>query len=86
MLAQINEIYQATERSYGAEWIAHDIRKGGRRVGKTRVRRLMKQNGMPVQCKNTWKCMATTNSSETYHPHRISCSARSTGLNWTNCG
>jgi transposase InsO family protein len=68
LLAQINEIYQATERSYGAEWIAHDIRKGGRRVGKTRVRRLMKQNGMPVQCKNIWKCMATTNSSETYHP------------------
>ncbi|QOJ26720.1 MAG: hypothetical protein HRU79_08715 [Ignavibacteria bacterium] len=42
--------------------------KAGDVSEETRVRRLMKQNGMPVQCKNTWKCMATTNLSETYHP------------------
>jgi len=64
----VRDVHEATGHTYGAEWIAIEIRKQGRSVGKERVRRLMKKMGLHVQCKNTWKNKGTTNSSETYTP------------------
>ena len=48
--------------------IAKDLRKRGHSVGKERVRRLMQQMCLKVQCKNTWKVRGTTDSSQTYQP------------------
>lgn len=35
----IREIHEATGHTYGAEWIAKELRKRGRTVGKDRVER-----------------------------------------------
>mgnify|MGYP000097146773 FL=1 len=68
LLPEIRQVHEMSGHTYGAEWIAKEIRSKGTPVGKARVKRLMNQESMTVQCKNTWKCMGTTNSSQTYEP------------------
>jgi len=64
----IKAVHEETGHTYGAEWIANEIRKKGRSIGKERVRRFMRHMGLKVQCKNSFKVLGTTNSSETYQP------------------
>ena len=39
LMPLIREIHEATGHTYGAEWIAKELRKRGRTVGKDRVER-----------------------------------------------
>jgi|GEM_PF-1008503 len=64
----ILKIHEETGHTYGAEWIAKEVNKRGRRVGKERMRRLMRAMDVKVQCKNAWMVMGMTNSSKTYQP------------------
>jgi putative transposase len=60
LLPSIKEVFDNSERTYGVNRIVHDLRKQGRRVGKNRVWRLMRENDLKV--KTTRRFKVTTNS------------------------
>ncbi len=60
LLPMIEKVFEASEKTYGAGRIARDLHDQGIRVGKNRVWRLMKQNGLRV--KTTKRFRVTTNS------------------------
>ncbi len=80
LMPLIGEIHEATGHTYGAEWIAKELRKNGRTVGKDRVRRLMKVMSLKVQCKQSFTVHGTTQPSPptrtTLHRILLSVSSR----------
>jgi putative transposase len=60
LLPRIQTAFEDSEKTYGAIRIVNELRKQGRRVGKNRVWRLMRQNGLKV--KTTRRFKVTTNS------------------------
>ena len=60
LLVDIKAAFDASDRTYGAGRIGQDLREQGTRVGKNRIWRLMKQNGLRV--KTTKRFKVTTNS------------------------
>lgn len=58
LLAKITRIYDASKGTYGWPRVHAQLRRDGTRVGRRRVARLMRTNGMAGRCKRRWK--ATT--------------------------
>ncbi|WP_203978863.1 IS3 family transposase [Geobacter sp. SVR] len=60
LLPTIKSAFEESDKTYGAKRITHNLRQLGRRVGKNRIWRLMRENGLKV--KTTRKFKVTTNS------------------------
>jgi transposase InsO family protein len=60
LLPSIKAAFEGSEKTYGAERVMQELRKQGRRVGKNRICRLMRQNHLKV--KTTKRFKVTTNS------------------------
>lgn len=60
LLPTIKSAFEDSERTYGAKRILNELRQQGQRVGKNRIWRLMRENGLRV--KTTRKFKVTTNS------------------------
>jgi len=60
LLPAIKAAFDSSDRTYGAGRISLELREQGTRVGKNRIWRLMKQNGLRV--KTTRRFKVTTNS------------------------
>ena len=58
LLAKITRIYDDSRGAYGWPRVHAQLRRDGTRVGRRRVARLMRTNGMAGRCKRRWK--ATT--------------------------
>jgi transposase InsO family protein len=60
LLSRIQAAFEESDKTYGATRIVNELRKQGRRVGKNRVWRLMRQNDLKVKTIRRFK--VTTNS------------------------
>ena len=60
LLPRIKAAFEESDKTYGAGRIGQDLRAQGRRVGKNRIWRLMRENGLRV--KTTRRFKVTTNS------------------------
>jgi putative transposase len=59
LLQQITPIFVASRRSYGSPRIMHALRKRGLRHGKTRIARLMRENGLRPKQKRRFRPQTT---------------------------
>lgn len=62
LIPQILAVHRKARFTYGAEWIAKELRDSGQRVGKQRTGRLMRAMGLRVIGKQRWKTPGTTTS------------------------
>lgn len=60
LVPQIRAVFESSDKTYGADRIAKALRNQGIRVGKNRVCRLMRENGLVVKTRRRFK--VTTNS------------------------
>ena len=66
LLLNIRLFHRASDESYGAPRILHDLREAGHRVGQKRVARLMRQDGLVGHRRTRW--VHTTDSA---HAHPV---------------
>ena len=60
LLPSIQAAFEESEKTYGAARIVHKLREQGRRIGKNRICRLMRENDLKVKTRRRFKI--TTNS------------------------
>lgn len=62
---KVRELHCASRATYGAPRIHQDLKAAGERVGRKRVARLMKQQGLRGKCKRRFKVTTKTNPKRT---------------------
>jgi putative transposase len=64
LAARIREVYEASRRTYGSPRVYVELRVGGHKVGRHRVARLMRREGLAARKKRRFRVTTQSNHSE----------------------
>jgi transposase InsO family protein len=64
LAAEIHEVYEASRRTYGSPRVYVELREGGHEVGRHRVARLMRREGLAARKKKRFRVTTQSNHSE----------------------
>jgi len=64
LTAKIREVYEASRRTYGSPRVYAELRVGGHQVGRHRVARLMRREGLVARKKRRFRVTTQSNHSE----------------------